>query len=99
MGLHNIVVELDSSLIVNWLENGSCGIWYLEDFWEEVLFLISGLNIRVNHVFREGNQAADWLSKCGSAGITQDYNSTNLPKDLKGILRVDKCGLPCFRIR
>jgi hypothetical protein len=50
-------------------------------------------------VFREGNQAADWLSKRGSAGITHDYNSNNIPKELKGILRVDKCGLPCFRIK
>jgi hypothetical protein len=63
------------------------------------ILLISGLNIRFNHVFREGNQAADWLSKCGSAGITQEYNSNNIPKELKGILRVDKCGLPCLRIR
>jgi hypothetical protein len=71
----------------------------LEDFWEEIVLLLSGLNTQFNHVFREGNQAADWLSKRGSAGITHDYNSNNIPKELKGILRVDKCGLPCFRIK
>jgi len=50
-------------------------------------------------VLREGNQAANWLSKRGSAGITHDYNSNNIPKELKRILRVDKCGLPCLRIK
>jgi ribonuclease HI len=99
MGLRNIVIELDSSLIVTWFEKGSCRAWYLEDFWEEIVLLLSGLNTQFNHVFREGNQAADWLSKHGSAGITHDYNSNNIPKELKGILRVDKCGLPCFRIK
>ncbi|GLT69678.1 hypothetical protein SLA2020_418120 [Shorea laevis] len=86
MGLSNIVVELDSSLIVNWLEKGNCRVWYLEDFWEEIILLISGLNTRFKHVFREGNKAADWLAKCGSAGITQEYNSNNIPRELKGIL-------------
>jgi hypothetical protein len=99
MGLRNIVVELDSSLIVTWLEKGSCRVWYLEDFWEEIFLLISGLNTRFNRVFREGNQAADWLNKRGSAGITYEYNSNNIPKELKGILRVDNCGLPCLRMK
>jgi ribonuclease HI len=99
MGLRNIVVELDSSLIVTWFEKGSCRVWYLEDFWEEIFLLISGLNIRFNHVFREGNQAADWLSKRGSAGIMYEYNSNNIPKELKGILQVDNCGLPCLRMK
>jgi hypothetical protein len=71
----------------------------LEDFWEEIVLLLSGLNTRFNHVLREGNQVADWLSKCGSAGITHDYTSHNISKDLKGILRIDKCGLPCLRIK
>lgn len=52
-----------------------------------------------NRVFREGNQAADWLSKRGSAEITYEYNSNNIPKELKGILRVDNCGLPCLRMK
>jgi len=99
MGLHNIVVKLDSSLLVTWFEKGSCRVWYLEDFWEEIVFLLSGLNTRIKHVLREGNQAADWLSKSGSAGITHDYTSNNIPKELKGILRIDKCGLSCLRIK
>jgi ribonuclease HI len=99
MGLRNIVVELDSSLIVTWFEKGNCRVWYLEDFWEKIFLLISGLNTRFNRVFGEGNQAADWLSKSGSAGITYEYNSNNIPKELKGILRVDNCGLPCLRMK
>jgi hypothetical protein len=84
---------------VTWFEKGSCRVWYLEDFWEEIVFLLSGLNTRIKHVLREGNQAADWLSKSGSAGITHDYTSNNIPKELKGILRIDKCGLSCLRIK
>jgi ribonuclease HI len=99
MSLRNIVVELDSSLIVTWFEKGSCRVWYFEDFWEEIDLLLSGLNTQFNHVFREGNQAVDWLNKHGSAGIMHDYNSNNILKKLKRILRVDKCGLPCFRIK
>jgi hypothetical protein len=52
-----------------------------------------------NHVFREGNQATDWLSKRGSTGITHEYNSNNIPEELKAILRVDNYGLPCLKMK
>jgi hypothetical protein len=32
-------------------------------------------------------------------GITYEYNSNNIPKELKGILQVDNCGLPCLRMK
>lgn len=39
LGIQRVEVELDSLLIVDWLEKkkkGRCGIWYLEDYWEEI---------------------------------------------------------------
>lgn len=32
LGLQQIEIEMDSLLIVNWLERNRCGLWYLEDY-------------------------------------------------------------------
>lgn len=44
LGLHkcmelrfsNVVVEMDSLLVITWLWAGRCSLWYLEDCWEEI---------------------------------------------------------------
>ncbi|KAF5467859.1 hypothetical protein F2P56_012071 [Juglans regia] len=47
-----IDVELDSSILVNWLKKSEIGLWYLEDYWEELKETMEGMTISISHVFR-----------------------------------------------
>lgn len=67
LNLQRIEIELDSLLIVNWLEKGRCGIWYLEDYWEKIQQIISGLQVKITHVYREENIGADYLARLASS--------------------------------
>ncbi|KAF5450654.1 hypothetical protein F2P56_030985, partial [Juglans regia] len=88
MGLQLVEVEMDSNILVNWLRKSICGIWYLEDFWEEIMQLLSSIRYTVQHIYREGNALADSLAKLGAAGSYCRWrNSVDLPTQLKGIYR------------
>lgn len=51
--------------------------------------------IRVIHQFHEANQIADFLTKQYELDSNATYdNYDQLPKMLKGIMRIDKLGLP-----
>ena len=62
-GIVDFEVELDSWMVVHWITKNRCNTWYLEDFWEEVMASLQGLNVCIKHIFREGNQAADFLAQ------------------------------------
>ena len=55
-------------VVISWWNRGRCGVWYLEDFWEELVGLTRTLNCHFQHVFREGNKVAGWLAKEGALG-------------------------------
>ncbi|KAL5987559.1 hypothetical protein ACLOJK_035307 [Asimina triloba] len=59
--------------------------------WHEEM---QGMNVRFIHQFREGNLAADFLAKLGESGSNRIYEDTHdLPRLLRGIVRIDKSGL------
>ncbi|KAF5468683.1 hypothetical protein F2P56_012820 [Juglans regia] len=70
LGIQKVEVELDSLLIVNWLEKMRCGIWYLEDYWEEILGLLSSMQFVFRHIYREGNAGADFLARMASGRLS-----------------------------
>lgn len=59
---------------------------------------LQGVTFRVLHQYREMNQAADFLAKQGELGSNSIYDTyDHLPRLLKGIVRIDKVGLPAIR--
>ncbi|XP_035547386.1 uncharacterized protein LOC118348919 [Juglans regia] len=83
---------------VSWWNRGRCGVWYLEDFWEEIVELACTVRCRFQHVYREGNRAADWLAKAGALGSEWVVSSSdNLPRVLRGLIRLDSLGFPSLR--
>ncbi|XP_042964017.1 uncharacterized protein LOC122298309 [Carya illinoinensis] len=97
-GFRRVEIEIDSQMIVRWCTKGQCTIWYLEDFWEELRGLLGCMEYRLNHVFREGNAVADFLAKMGAGGLTMDWSfNDTLPEQLRGLLRLDRIGLPYLR--
>ncbi|XP_040995994.1 uncharacterized protein LOC121242162 [Juglans microcarpa x Juglans regia] len=59
----DIIIESDSKVVVEWFRSRRCSLWYLWDFWDELISEMEGLNITVIHQFREANQAANFLAK------------------------------------
>jgi ribonuclease HI len=98
LGIRDIIVETDSNIVVQWLHKDTCSLWWLWEFWEEILELTRLLNAQVQHVFREANMAADLLAKNGSSGVSFDLSfGDKVPALLKGILHTDSLEIPYLR--
>ncbi|XP_040996142.1 uncharacterized protein LOC121242329 [Juglans microcarpa x Juglans regia] len=94
LGLNNIIIEMDSLLVVNWVQDGRCSLWYLEDFWDDTMNMLAEMNFSIKHIYREGNKAADFLAQLGSNGVSYEWlGQTEVPLLLRGIHRTDSCGL------
>lgn len=56
------------------------------------------LNYTVSHTYREGNSAADWLARWGTREGDAEWSQlSDVPLPLRGLIRVDKWGLPSIR--
>ncbi|XP_041016195.1 14.7 kDa ribonuclease H-like protein [Juglans microcarpa x Juglans regia] len=98
LNISNVIVEMDSMVVISWWLRGRCGVWYLEDFWEEIIGLTCTIHCCFQHVFREGNRVADWLAKEEASGIDFDFsNNSIMPRVLQGLIRLDSLGLPSLR--
>lgn len=85
--------------MLNWLKKGRCGVWYLEDYWDEVLHFLSFMNYSLCHILREGNVPADFLAKMGAHGVSNGWNNVqNMPLQFRGWVRLEKSGLPYLRV-
>ena len=62
--------------------------------------LLADIEYKIMHIFRESNMAADSLANWGvvqaKGGIVSDRD---LPKKVKGIVRLDRIGLPNVRFK
>ncbi|KAK2648928.1 hypothetical protein Ddye_016417 [Dipteronia dyeriana] len=61
---HRIWLESDSSYVVQLLSSRSEQVpWWIQQAWQHCIYQISKMEFQVSHIFREGNQVADALSK------------------------------------
>ncbi|KAF5470444.1 hypothetical protein F2P56_010958 [Juglans regia] len=98
LSLNFVHIELDYMKVISWWKSKRCGVWYLEDFWEEIIDIIDSMTYSINHVFREGNKVADWLAKKGASGNDLAVSQlTETPRALRGLIRMDYSGLPSLR--
>lgn len=69
--VNHVDIECDF-MIVNWILNSRCIIWYLCGFWDELLALWQFFEVKITHIFREGNEVADFFGKdwCGRSVTT-----------------------------
>ncbi|KAK4844984.1 hypothetical protein QYF36_026727 [Acer negundo] len=64
---------------------------------EDIVAELEGVNFMVLYQYRKGNSAAYFLAKEGEMGKNIIYEDQHLlPRFLKGVLRVDRLGLPSF---
>lgn len=98
LDIQQVEIEMDSMLVIDWLQVKKCRLWYLEDYWEEVLYLLDRLRFSMNHAYREINSAADGLARMGAKGGNSLWFSfSKLPMVIKGIIRLEKIGYPYMR--
>ncbi|CAI9756903.1 unnamed protein product [Fraxinus pennsylvanica] len=86
MGFQRVEIECDLAVVVNWLTHSLCKIWYLWDYWDELLKLLSGISVTISHQYGEANRAADLLARQRVDGLTKRYmHLDQIPKLLRGI--------------
>lgn len=94
----HVWLEVDSSLVINFLRSPHLVPWQLRVEWGNCLHRISQMHFRSSHIFREGNQAADALANCGLSSnglIWWDLP----PHFILSHCHRDYMGLPNFRFR
>ncbi|KAF5470792.1 hypothetical protein F2P56_011281 [Juglans regia] len=97
--ISNVIIEMDSMVVLSWWLRERWGLLYLEDFWEEIIGLTRSLHCRFQYVFHEGNMVADWLAKEGALGADLAFsNNCDLLRTLRSLLRLDFLGLPSLRV-
>ncbi|XP_041025340.1 uncharacterized protein LOC121265720 [Juglans microcarpa x Juglans regia] len=99
LGITKAEIEMDSLVVVKWLKSSRCEVWYLEEYWDEILELLKHQQFTIRHIFRQGNAPADFMARMGSSGCSTRWHSFNeLPQPLKGLLRMDKLDFPYLRL-
>ncbi|KAL6144923.1 hypothetical protein ACLB2K_055613 [Fragaria x ananassa] len=94
----HVWLEVDSSLVINFLRSPHLVPWQLRVEWGNCLHRISQMHFRSSHIFLEGNQAADALANCGLSSnglIWWDLP----PHFILSHCHRDYMGLPNFRFR
>ncbi|KAH0692810.1 hypothetical protein KY285_019907 [Solanum tuberosum] len=98
------ILEVDSMMVVKWLEGAYIVPWDLEHEVEHMKRIIEKRHIKVQHCFREANTVDDALAKFGNKSpdnlIANMFVSLQeLPHEARGPIRMDKAQLANFRIK
>jgi len=65
-GFKKVLIEGDNSIVIQSLQGRVKVPWQIEGLLSDVSYYLTQLEyVSINHVFREANVAADWLSKAG----------------------------------
>ncbi|XP_019231300.1 PREDICTED: uncharacterized protein LOC109212139 [Nicotiana attenuata] len=99
-GLHCILVKTDSKLLVDCLNGNNCVPWRISDEINELRSLREQTIFNLNHCFRESNQVADKLASLSHESLQNQlfHNFDEVPRQVRGIMNMDKWSLLAFRV-
>lgn len=63
-------MESDSQVCVKWVHWQRCDVWYLEDYWDEIMGFVHSGDVTMKHIYRENNAPTDYLAKLGANGVS-----------------------------
>lgn len=99
-GWHTLWMELDSIAVTQLVNSKSLKVpWYLRTKWVNCLYLLSHMEHKASHIFREGNTAADRIANYAihlSSVITW---WSSAPTFVQNDLIHDLQSLPAYRFR
>ncbi|KAF5196095.1 hypothetical protein FRX31_014317 [Thalictrum thalictroides] len=97
LGLDKVQIQTDSKLVVQWFGSRAIIPWSLGKWWKEIREKAAMMNVLIVHVYREGNNVADFLSKWGmkykSGGALHHRNC----RALKQFIIADEHNIPNIR--
>lgn len=98
MNLIHVDIEMDSLVLVNIVQSKVNTPWVIRYEIRNILSLLGAMDYTIGHVYRECNAAADWLVNFGVKIQSRiHFDSDVIPARLRGIVRIDRSGLPCIR--
>ena len=95
--MDGLAVEVDSAVLVRLIHSNSLAKWPLCNTLRQIMKIVAQAAIRLSHVFREANGAADKLAGL-NLGSQRGFNSPQeLPAAVKAIVALDSISFPNFR--
>jgi len=89
-GFNNIHIEGDNKTLIQAVQQHIQPPWEIQVLVQDILYFLQKCNhVTVNHIFREGNRAADWLAKLGLSLSSTSLWSQPCHIDLQRILSED----------
>ncbi|KAK1277704.1 hypothetical protein QJS04_geneDACA022244 [Acorus gramineus] len=86
-------METDSSTAVAWTKDKGCLPWQVLREWKEIQHILASLQQwRISHVFREGNQVADYLAAMRTTSRNSILRPDEFDPSLHLILSKDAAG-------
>lgn len=75
--------------------------WIITYEANEILSLLAQINFQIRHICREINQGANFLANfgCKEYKCFNFDNFESLPRMLKGIVNLDRCGMSSIRCK
>ncbi|KAL2237447.1 UNVERIFIED_CONTAM: putative ribonuclease H protein [Sesamum indicum] len=84
--IRKIWVETDANIAIKLISSSPKGPWHLQNLLQQIRELLSQTEFKISHIFREGNQVADYFANqaCFSQHLTilSPDNITGIPKGL-----------------
>ncbi|KAL0329269.1 UNVERIFIED_CONTAM: hypothetical protein Sradi_4913600 [Sesamum radiatum] len=99
-GFRNIWIETDAKEIIMFLSSPRQGAWNVQNTLQRIWNIQSQMECRISHIFREDNQAADFLANqaCSAQQLCILHEDGRTGK-VKGIVTLDSSGLPYIRFK
>ncbi|PKU83073.1 Putative ribonuclease H protein [Dendrobium catenatum] len=95
MGFNNVAIEIDALSLIHLIRKNTMSDPEFFYNIRKIKCLLDGLNFSLNHIFREGNACADFLAtKGGQINSVEEFSNITLPQQLRGLVRLDKLGIP-----
>ncbi|KAM7461730.1 hypothetical protein LguiA_029851 [Lonicera macranthoides] len=100
-GWSNIEVEVDSLILVQVVKQQIRVPWCIHFELKEIMHLLGQVNFQISHIYRESNKCADFLANigCKERVFLNFVEFESCPHYLKGLLKIDRAGLPSLRVR
>jgi ribonuclease HI len=97
-GFRKIWVETNSKVAVALIRQ-NIGPWDVQYILQSIRWLMEKMETKITHVWREGNQAADWFASKGY--VDRKFNlieANEFRGRIKGIVRLDRIGMENIRL-
>ncbi|KAL6558461.1 hypothetical protein OROMI_018811 [Orobanche minor] len=97
---NKIWIEVDSKIAIDLIERSTTSHWTLQGLILKIRGFKAKMEIKLSHIFREGNAVADYLANHGCEhGGFDNHDISNLKGKICGLIRLDKMSYPYIRIR